>query len=222
MQPLRGTDNLRIDGKEWKHMAWKFLAQDSSSDLSAPVHFWHCPSCLQSLGDLMLSDQPECLWLTFAMELLALTLPGVLVLMWKLFRSSQINFMHRRITLCSSLASNMCIDKSLHSSAVMKEFCSLLCCPKLRAACPWQDSCNHYPPTLGTHPLGLDYSLGDLWSKICRDNLSPSVSVSQEEVNWPLSSCAASRYVTREIPQTTHISHCCEVHVSLNAKWLSI
>lgn len=28
----------------------------------------------------MLSDQPECLWLTFAMNLLALTLSGVLVL----------------------------------------------------------------------------------------------------------------------------------------------
>jgi len=36
---------------------------------------------LQSLRDFMLSDQLECLWLTSAMKLLALTLPGVLVLM---------------------------------------------------------------------------------------------------------------------------------------------
>lgn len=59
-------------------MAQKFLAQDCSSNLSAPVNLWHCLSCLQSLRDVMLSDQPECLWLTFAMELLALTLTGVL------------------------------------------------------------------------------------------------------------------------------------------------
>lgn len=57
-------------------MAQKFLAQDCSSDLSAPVNLWHCPSCSQSLRDVMLSDQPECLWLTFAMLLLARTLTG--------------------------------------------------------------------------------------------------------------------------------------------------
>lgn len=71
-------------------MAQKFLAQDCSLNLSAPVHFWHCPSILQFLGDLMLSDQPECLWLTFAMDLLALTLSGVLVLVSEVLGSSQI------------------------------------------------------------------------------------------------------------------------------------
>lgn len=38
----------------------------------------------------MLSDQPECLWLTFAMDLLALTLSGVLVLVSEVLGSSQI------------------------------------------------------------------------------------------------------------------------------------
>lgn len=71
-------------------MARKFLAQDCSSDLFAPIHFWHCASCLQSLaGDVMLSGQPECLWLNFTMDLLSLTLTGVLVLMQKPLESSQ-------------------------------------------------------------------------------------------------------------------------------------
>lgn len=92
MQPCQAAGNLRIDGKEWKHMAQKFLARDCSSDLSAPIHFWHCASCLQSLArDVMLFDQPECLWLNFTMDLLSLTLTGVLVLMQKPSQSSQID-----------------------------------------------------------------------------------------------------------------------------------
>lgn len=73
-------------------MARKFLAQDCSSDLSAPIHFWHCASRLQSLaGNVMLSDQPECLWLNFSMDLLSLTLTGMLVLMQKPLESSQVD-----------------------------------------------------------------------------------------------------------------------------------
>lgn len=56
MQPPGAAGNFMINGKEWKHMAQKFLAQDCSSNLSAPVNVWHCPSCLQSLRDIMLSS----------------------------------------------------------------------------------------------------------------------------------------------------------------------
>lgn len=132
MEPPRAAGNFRINGKEWKHTAWKFLAQDCSSNLSAPVNLWHCPSCLQSLTDAVLSDQPECLWLTFAMELLALTLTGVLYSSenYPFTDSWKINFTDWRITLCSLLASNMCIDLSFLGSTVTKAFCSFLCCPK--------------------------------------------------------------------------------------------
>lgn len=135
MQPLRAAGNLRLDGKEWKHMVQKFLAQDCSSDLSAPVHFWHCPSCLRSLRHLLCSDQPECLWLTFAMELLALTLTGTHVKTIGIFTDSwKIDFIDQRITLCSSLVSNMCIDKCFPSSIVTRVLLTPLL-SKVRATC---------------------------------------------------------------------------------------
>lgn len=155
-------------------MAQKFLAQDCSLNLSAPVHFWHCLSCLQSLGGLMLSDQPECLWLTFAMNLLALTLSGVLVLVWKLLGSSQVP---ERLTSqpeespSAPLWLQMCAQSdpfpvqqrksSLHSLVGQSEG-SLL----------WQARRNDYPPSLCTCPLDSDYSLGDPRSEMRGDDLS--------------------------------------------------
>lgn len=224
MQPPRAAGSLRIDGKEWKHMAWKFLAQDCSSDLSALVHFWHCPSSLQSLRDFMLSDQPDCLWLTFAMELLALTLTGVPVLVETIgiFTDSwKINFMGWTITLCSSLASNVCIDESFPSSTVTEElFVPLL--SKARAACrgrtaaiiihqPWTHIHWVCPVAWGTSRVKC---VGTIYLF-----LYPSL-----KENWPDPSAAVLlRDVSpREIPRTAHISHYWEVHVILNANWMSI
>lgn len=187
MQPPRAAGNLRIDGKEWKHMAWKFLAQDCSSNLSAPVHFWHCPSCLQSLRDLMLSDQPECLWLTFAMELLALTLTGVLLLMWKLLGSSQIPERSTSWIEVVLLIGLECVHRQIFSQFYSDErvlFIPLL--SKVRAACrgmtaaiiihqpwahihwiwiiPWGTSGVKY---VGTIYLFLCLSLKEKWQQLC-------------------------------------------------------
>lgn len=223
MPPPRAAGNLRINGKEWRHMARKFLAQDCFSNLSAPVHFWHCPSSLQSLGDLMLSDQPECLWLTFAMALLALTLTGVLVLTWKLLGSSslyswKINFTGWRITLCSSSASNLCIDKFFLSSTVMKELCPFLCCPK------WEQivvagQLQSLSTNFGHKSTGSGLFFGDLRSKICGDSVSLALSVSQEK--WPDPSAVVLLWDVSP-RDSTCISHYCEVHISLNANWMSI
>lgn len=215
MQPPRAAGSFRINGKEWKHMAQEFLAQDCSSNLSAPVNLWHFPSCLQSLREVMLSGQPECPWLTFAMEWLALTLTVVLCSSenyWPLHRflKDKLHRLKNHFVLLvgfkhvhrHSLSQFCRTKRSVHSSLFQSEG-NLL----------WQDSCNHYPPALGTHQLDLDYSLGNLRSKICGDGSSLSLSLKQK---WPdLSAAVLLQDVSpREIPRTPHISHSCEVHAS--------
>lgn len=83
----------------------------------------------------------------------------------------------------------------------------------------WQDRWNDYPPSLCTHPRGLDYSLGDLRIEICGDDLS--LLVSQGKVTWPHSSCTSLCGVI-QTNSVNHEPHYHAVPVSLNSNWTSI
>lgn len=225
MQPPRAAGNFRINGKEWKHTAQKFLAQDCSSRLSAPVNLWHCPSCLQSLTDVVLSDQPECLWLTFAMELLALTLTGVLYSSekyWALCRFLKdrlhrlknhfvllVGFKHVHRLILSRFYS----DKSVLLFIPLLSKVKATCCGKTAAIIihqPWAHINWIWIIPWGTSRVKY---VGMVYLFLC---LSSKSDLTSQQL------CGFKMCHPEKFHIFPHISHYCEVHASQSTYWMSI